>query len=168
MDRQELLRTLALQIAALHRVPWVHIAIDGLDAAAKTPLADELAIAITTLGRSVIRASIDGFHNPSAVRRRRGPDSPEGYHRDSFNYAGLFEAVLRPLGPGGSGRFRRAIFDFRSDRPVDAPVTYAPPDSILLFDGVFLLRHELRESGTSRSSSGLTSPLRLGGPRSAM
>jgi uridine kinase len=144
-DRERLIQELASQIARLERPHPLRVAIDGVDAAGKTTLADELAPAISGFGRPVIRASIDGFHNPAAVRRQRGPLSPEGYFLDSFNYPALRRELLDPLGPGGSLKFRRAVFDFRRDQPVDAPLEHAAPDAILLFDGVFLLRHELRE-----------------------
>jgi uridine kinase len=92
----------------------------------------------------VIRASIDGFHNPRSVRYRLGTSSPEGYFRDSFNYEALTNGLLRPLGPGGSLRYRRAVFNYRTDSQVQTPSELAPPNSILLFDGVFLHRPELR------------------------
>jgi uridine kinase len=145
MERQLLIKDLAFKIAAVSRPHPVRVAIDGVDAAGKTTLADELAGIITGLGRPVVRASIDGFHNPAAIRRRRGSTSPEGYFHDSFNYPGLVEALLRPLGPGGSLEFRRAMFDFRADQAVEMSVERANPNAILLMDGVFLLRPELRE-----------------------
>ena len=144
-ERRELLRSLAASIVSISRPHPVRVAIDGVDAAGKTTLADELAPLIEALGRPVIRASVDGFHNPAAVRRRRGAASPEGYFEDSFNYEALREVLLRPLGPGGSRVFKRAVFDFRSDLPVDARSEQVADDAILLLDGVFLLRPELRE-----------------------
>ena len=56
----------------------------------------------------------------------------------------MIDGLLRPLGPGGSLAFRRAVFDFRKDAAVNAPVESAEPNAILIFDGVFLLRPELR------------------------
>jgi uridine kinase len=76
---------------------------------------------------------------------RRGPESPEGYYRDSFDYRSLVDVLLRPLGPSGSLRFRRAVFDFRTDVNIDSPIEKAQGNSVLLFDGVFLLRPELRD-----------------------
>ena len=145
MERDELLQDLASKIAAINLPHPVRVAIDGVDAAGKTMLADELARTVKSLGRPVIRASIDGFHNPAATRRRRGSMSPEGYFYDSFNYPGLVEALLQPLGPAGARVFRRAIFDFRSDRALTTPLERAEPGSVLVFDGVFLLRPELRQ-----------------------
>jgi uridine kinase len=145
MERRDLLTQLTERIAAIHRDHPLRVAIDGVDAAGKTMLADELAGSLQTAGRPVIRATIDGFHNPAAIRRRRGTKSPEGYYRDSFNHDLLVEWLLQPLGPDGSRRYRRAAFDYRSDTPVDAPLETADADAVLLFDGVFLLRPELRE-----------------------
>jgi uridine kinase len=145
MNRDQLLSVLADRLEALVSARPLRVAIDGVDAAGKTVLANELAEVLRSRGRSVVRASIDGFHNPRAVRQRQGPDSPEGYYRDSFNYAALVEHVLEPLGPGGSRRYRRAVFDFRTDATVDSPLELAKDDAILLFEGVFLQRPEIRE-----------------------
>jgi uridine kinase len=144
MERRELVESLAARIAGLHRSHPVRVAIDGVDASGKTTLANDLAPSIEARGRPVIRGSIDGFHNPVATRTRRGATSPEGYFYDSFDHDALIESLLQPLGPGGSRRFRRAAFDFRTDQPVEAPVERARPDAVLIFDGVFLLRPELR------------------------
>lgn len=116
MERQRLIHALASTIAAIERPHPVRVAIDGVDAAGKTTLADELAAAISGMGRQVLRVSIDGFHNPKAVRYRRGRESPEGYFEDSFNYSAFIEVLRQPIGPG----------------------------AIVIVDGVFLLRDELR------------------------
>jgi uridine kinase len=145
MQRQPFVASLASRIVSLTRAHPTRVAIDGVDAAGKTTLADELATSIEAMGRPILRASIDGFHHPAAKRRRRGPLSPIGYFEDSFNYTALLDGLLRPLGPGGSREVKRAVFDFRTDTDVDARAQLAAPDAILLFDGVFLLRRELRE-----------------------
>jgi uridine kinase len=109
-------------------------------------LADELAPLVAAAGRPVIRASVDGFHNPRDVRYRRGRASPEGYFHDSYDYSGLKAALLDPLRPGGSGRYRTALFDHVTDRAV-AVREEAPPSSrsVLILDGIFLHRPELRD-----------------------
>lgn len=108
-------------------------------------LADELADSLAGHGRRVIRASMDGFHHPRALRHARGSTSPEGYLEDSFDYDAVRSCLLVPLGPGGSLRYRTAVFDFRTESPVTSPVEVAEPDSVLLFDGIFVLREELRD-----------------------
>ena len=144
MTRDALLAELADAVCAVTRDHTVRVAIDGVGASGKTVLADELADSLTSLGRRVIRASIDGFHRPREARYERGSTSPEGYLDDSFDYEAVRSCLLAPLGPGGSGRYRTAVFDFRSESPVDSPERSAESDAVLLFDGVFILREELR------------------------
>lgn len=144
-DRSRCLETLAKLALQVRRPHPTRVAVDGPDAAGKTILADELAPLLERSGRPVIRASIDGFHRPRVERLARGQESPEGYYRDSFDYAALRAALLDPLGPGGDLTYRRCVFDYRWDRPVAASTRAAAPDSILLFDGVFLLRPELAD-----------------------
>lgn len=144
MTYNDLILRLIQRIIAIERPHPVRIFIDGIDAAGKTTLAHDLVAPLQTSGRSVIHASIDGFHNPGSVRYRRGPDSPHGYFEDSFNIKAVQQVLLDPLGPDGNRRYRRAAFDFRTDQPVNAPVEMAEVDAILLFEGVFLLRPELR------------------------
>jgi uridine kinase len=141
--RRDVLERLATLLLEVRRDHPLRVAIDGPDAAGKTVLADEFADLLSG-ERPVIRAGIDGFHNPRELRYRRGPDSPEGYFLDSFDYEALRTLLLDPLGPRGSRRYRRAVFDFRSDSEHTGPAEEAPPDAVLLFDGVFLLRPELR------------------------
>lgn len=141
-----MLRTLAQMIVRQDLGHPVRVAIDGPDAAGKTVLGDELAPLVQRLGRPVIRASLDGFHRPRAERLVRGAESPEGYYEDSFDYAALHSALLEPLGPGGSRRYRTAVFDYRIDAPLLGEEGEAPLDAVLLLDGVFLLRPELVDS----------------------
>ena len=144
MDRSTCLDDLASIIVEIPLDHPTRVAIDGVDGVGKTTLADELVPLIRRSRRQVIRASVDGFHNPRVQRYRRGPASPEGYFLDSFNYPALTSKLLEPLGAGGSLSFRTAIFDHRTDKAVEAPLRIARPSDIFLFDGVFLLRSELR------------------------
>jgi uridine kinase len=144
VDRQNILRTLADVILQLPNVQVVRVGIDGVDGAGKSRFGDELAQVLSAAGRRVIRASVDGFHNPRALRYRLGRQSPEGYFRDSYDDAQLKAVLLDPLSPGGSGRYRTAAFDHRTDQLVSVPEAQAAPGDILMFDGIFLHRPELR------------------------
>jgi uridine kinase len=126
--RQDMLEQLADRITALPRSHPVRVAIDGIDASGKTTLADELVPLLQLRSRPVIRASIDGFHRPRSERYLRGVDSPEGYYLDAFDYQALGNVLLLPLGLSGSRRYRQAIFDFRSDRPLIQPEQEAPAE----------------------------------------
>jgi uridine kinase len=145
MNRKEAIYQLADMIAAIHLDYTVRVGIDGFAASGKTMLADELIEPIRSRGRSVIRVSLDGFHNPGEIRRQQGYSSPQGYYDDSFNHNAIVSKVLEPLGPGGDLNYSPAVFDFRTDSEVSAPYQIANQNSILLFEGVFLHRPELKK-----------------------
>ena len=143
MRRKTLIQSLSKTIVSTPCPHPLRVAIDGVDAAGKTMLAEELARSLESQPRQVIRASVDGFHQPKAIRRQLGDLSPEGFYQDSYNYDALIENLLTPLGSDGSRQYRTAVFDVRSDRPVEIPLQTADPDAILLMDGIFLLRPRL-------------------------
>ncbi len=120
------------------------VGIDGVDGSGKTTFADELARLLVARGRHCIRISLDDFHAPRAIRHRRGRDSPEGFWLDSYDYAAFGERVLVPLGAGGDGRYRLSSHDLDSDRLVDPPALVAEEPSVVVVDGLFLQREELR------------------------
>ena len=144
MSRSQVISELADMIAEIHLDHPVRIGIDGVDASGKTMLAEELVAPLEARGRYVIRVSIDGFHSPQVTRHRQGRSSPRGYYEDSFNHKAILSCVLLPLGANGDLRYRSAQFDFRTASPANVPWQEAAPDSVLLFDGVFLHRPELR------------------------
>lgn len=131
-SRGELIGALAARIqdAGARRV-----VVDGVDGAGKTTFADELGGA---LGEDAVRVSIDGFHNPRAVRYARGRDDPEGFYRDSYDYASFVASVLEPADAAVP-----AVFDHETDRRVVAEPVPLGPASILVVDGIFLHREEL-------------------------
>jgi uridine kinase len=144
VSRAALLAHLVELVASRYPERVLRVAVDGPDTAGKTTLADELASHLTGI-RHVIRASIDGFHRPRDERYRRGHLSPEGAYHDTFDYHAVRSVLLDPLGPAGNRWYRTAVFDHRTDRPVDHAARLAPPQAVLLFDGVFLLRPPLRD-----------------------
>jgi uridine kinase len=123
----------------------VRVAVDGVSGAGKTSFGDELAIVMRRAGRTVIRASADDFHYPKVRRYRLGRDSPDGHYLESYDYDTMQRELLDPLGAGGSRRYRTVVFDCASDQPVASPRYFAPDGAILIFDGLFLNREELRD-----------------------
>ena len=93
----------------------VRVAVDGLDGAGKTWFADDLARVLGERGTAVARLTIDDFLAPTTVRYARGRRSPEGYWLDSHDLP----------------RFTRAVT--------------APGAGVLVADGIFLQREELRD-----------------------
>lgn len=140
--RRALLEAVAARVPA-HAADGVRVGVDGVDGAGKTVFADQLADVLRASGRSVARASADDFHQPRALRYRRGRDSPEGFWLDSYDYPALQERLLHPFGPGGSLRYRTASHDLTSDKPQDPLICAAAPGTVLVLDGLFLHRDEL-------------------------
>jgi uridine kinase len=149
LSRMPLPRRLLLEsvVAELrHNYPRgrVMVAVDGPTAAGKTTFADDLAVAWRAAGSAVFRASVDDFLRPRADRYARGRDSAEGRYLDSYDYSLLRRVLIEPFRMGGSTGFELRAFDREADRPFVATWTTAGPDAVLLVDGSFLNRPELR------------------------
>src|SRR4028119_444553 len=142
--RNELLQHLTRSILDLPADNIVRVAIDGVDGAGKTVFGDELSHSLEPSRRQIIRASVDSFHNPRSIRFKLGASSPQGFFRDSYNYAALVACLLRPLSPHGTRVFHTAAFDHRTDKAILSAEEYAEPNAVLIFDGIFLHRPELR------------------------
>lgn len=143
-----LLRELRDEARQHYRSGRILIAVDGIDGAGKTVFADALAEVFAEDGSAVFRASIDDFHRPRAERYERGRHSPEGFYRDSFDYATLRRVLIDPfregVQTGAATGFQLAAFDVARDTPVESTWTTAPRDAVLIVDGIFLHRPELR------------------------
>lgn len=142
----EVIETLVDAICALRRHHSLRVGINGVDAAGKTTLADTLAPAIERRGRPVLRSSIDDFHRPGhKLRSMREEFTPRSYYDDGYDYVGFRRAVLDPLGPGGDRRARLAQWSSAEDVAYPETWTQATEDTVLVVDGVFLLRPELAD-----------------------
>lgn len=123
----------------------LRVGIDGVDGSGKSVLGDELASTLRARGLTVVRASVDGFHRPASERHRRGRSSPHGYYEDSFDYGALHRELLDPLGANGSRLCRTAVYDVARECAADVTPTAVPDGSVLVLDGIFVHRPELRD-----------------------
>ncbi len=121
------------------------VAVDGVDGAGKTVFANELAEGLERRGIAVLRASVDGFHHPPAIRYQRGRGSPEGFFLDSYDYGAVRRLLLEPLARSGERRVVRRIYDVHVEEPVEVVVESVGEVEVLVFDGIFLHRSELRD-----------------------
>jgi uridine kinase len=141
--RTSSIEAIAHRVVALRQSHPTRVAVDGRTASGKTTFADELAAAIERLGRRTIRASIDGFHRPKAVRHRRGRLSPDGYYEDARDVNAMRKLLLDPLGPSGDRMYVTTTFDLERDEPRKPSPRLASEDAVLVVDGTFLQRPEL-------------------------
>lgn len=141
--RQTVLGELLDRVRSIRRGGRALIAIDGLDGAGKSVIVSELVdLASRDDGRPLAGVSSDGFHHPRSVRYANGK-SPESFYRDSYNYAAFIESVVNPFRKGEP--ITPAVWDVDADEPVAPHPVDLPDDCVLLIDGIFLHRPELRD-----------------------
>ncbi|HMH57571.1 MAG TPA: uridine kinase, partial [Galbitalea sp.] len=87
---------------------------------------------------------IDDFHQSRARRYARGSDSAEGFYRDSYDYPTFKRMLTEPFRTGWIGSFNLRAFDLKRDVPFQPVWSSGPQDAILIVDGIFLNRPELR------------------------
>ncbi|MEA9986730.1 MULTISPECIES: hypothetical protein [Subtercola] len=155
--RNELVDALATEIAHNYGRGRPLVGIDG--ALGARAFADDLAASFRASGHAVVRASLDDFLLPRESRQQRGADSPEGYYFDRYDYASFLRVLVQPFRMGGSTGFVTASFDESRDAPVESRWVTAPADAILIVDGPFLQRPELR--GVANFVAFLEAPLAL-------
>lgn len=143
--RVELMRELRSEIEHDFAHGRVIIAVDGMTGSGTREFADEFARVCRETRREVFRASIQDFHRPRTERYVAGRDSPEGYYRDSFDYRTFRRVLIDPFAMAGSTGFQTASFDTKRDALVLSSWRTADADAVLIVDGIFLLRPELRE-----------------------
>jgi uridine kinase len=119
------------------------VAVDGADGVGKTWFADELADTLRDDGRSVMRASIDDFHHPREHRHALGRTGTTVWTR-SFDYRALRRELLDPWLAGPGSAYRCRWHDLVTDKLVDALPESVPESGVLVVDGVFAQRAELR------------------------
>ena len=139
------------------------VAVDGPDGVGKTRLVGELlALAPHVAGREVLSVSVDGFHHPRRRRYSRGRTAESFYH-DSYDYEALRTRVLRPFRAGLE--IVTAAHDVDSDLPLDPDPVEPEEDALLIVEGIFLRRPELR--GEWDATCLVTAPARITVPRGA-
>ena len=140
-QRTVVLQRLARMVAEVKGSHPVRVGVDGFSASGKSTLADELAVAIAREGRPCLRASLDDFKRPRAAR----PAGPAGFYRGAFDLDAIRHLLLEPLGPGGDRRVRVRFFDQQLQEPFPAEIHSVPADTVVIADGAYLLRPELRD-----------------------
>jgi len=142
--RVVLLRDLRDEISHNYGVGRTIVAVDGIGGSGTAEFADGLAEVFREQGRAAFRASIDDFHRPRTERYRRGDSDPHGFYEDSFDYSLFRRVLIEPYRLGGSAGFQLVGFDERRDQTAQSAWVTAPRDAVLIVDGVFLNRDELR------------------------
>lgn len=143
-ERRDTMKALAEELLLHYAHGRVVVAVDGADGAGKSEFADDLATELRSMGHSVFRASMDDFHRPRALRYAKGRESAQGFYEDSYDYPSFRRVLLGPFRMAGSTGFSTAFFDLKRDVEFESRWETGPADAILIVDGLFLLRPELK------------------------
>ena len=163
-ERRDTIRALAEELLQNYAHGRVLLGVDGTSGADAASFADDLATELRRTGHEVFRASMDDFQRPRVLRDARGPDSAEGLYRDRYDDAGFRRVLLGPFRLAGSTGFATALFDRLRDVPFTSSWQTGPADAILVVDGPYLLRPELK--GIWNFSVWLEAPARTEDARS--
>lgn len=91
----------------------------------------------------VSRLHASDFLRPRSLRLEFGRDDVAGF-KGWYDVAALRREALDHLGPGGDGSWLPRLRDPQTDRSIREHRQQAPPGSIVVLDGRFLLRPGLR------------------------
>ena len=118
------------------------IAIDGPEGSGTSDFAAGLAAAIERTSHTAFVASIEDFHrDPASVE----PEFDEAaFSRSDYDYSLLRRILLDPFKNPGHGGFVLAGYDRARRSPIEPKWLTAPVDAVLIVEGVFLNRPELR------------------------
>ncbi|MET8678068.1 uridine kinase [Streptomyces sp. NPDC004647] len=119
--------------------PWPKVAVDGAPAARTGELAEFVAQALRTRGRSVLVVGTGGFLRPASLRYEYGRQDPDAYYDSWFDVSALWREVFDPLAARGSGRVLPDLWDPERDRATRSPYVQLPQGGVLVLHGPLLL-----------------------------
>lgn len=140
--RPERLPGLLADLVAAAGAGRLTVALDGAPGARPEALADAMVGQLQLRGRPTVRVSAGDFLRPASTRLEHGHQDPHSYRSSWLDAGALGREVLEPF--SSAGRYLPTLWDAATDRPTRAAALIAPPDAILIVDGVFLLDHGLR------------------------
>jgi len=118
------------------------IGINGIDCSGKSTFAKALDAYLKSQDRPTQVIAIDDFHNPQKIRYS-GASPADNYYHKSFNIEKLTNKLLKPIQAIGQVSVSLNLLNLETDE-FDIVKRYSiHPDTIVILEGVFLLRKEL-------------------------
>ncbi|MFD9478709.1 MULTISPECIES: hypothetical protein [Streptomyces] len=121
------------------------VGITGMDTSGKSQLATALAAEMGRRGAANQLVRIDDFHHSQAHRYRPDLPQPEQYYKNSIDFARAAAQVLTPIREKGCLKTELTLLDLRTDTPTLRRSYHVDAHTIVLVEGVFLFRPEVRE-----------------------
>lgn len=120
------------------------VGITGIDASGKSRFAADLDTHLHIGGASTQLISVDDFHNPKAIRYA-GPDPVSNYLSSSFDFERLRAELLEPISRGEEVMKSLTVLELDTDDFTGNRTYQVGRSSIVIVEGVFLLRPDIRE-----------------------
>ncbi len=118
------------------------VGITGIDASGKTKFAEELEEFLISKNYKTQLVSLDSFHNPQRIRYS-GENQADNYYNRSFDIETIVEKLLIPIHEKSSFSTKLTLLNLYTDEYEIEKEFFFVPDTIVLFEGVFLFRKEL-------------------------
>jgi phosphoglycolate phosphatase-like HAD superfamily hydrolase/uridine kinase len=119
------------------------VGITGIDAAGKTRFAEDFEQYLISRNHETRLIHLDDFHNPEAIRYS-GENPAENYYNLSFNLDEIINKLLIPLRRDESYTVKLPVLNLETDE-YDSEKEYRfDRETIVIFEGVFLFRKELK------------------------
>ena len=118
------------------------VGITGIDAAGKTRFAFDLGQYLVSIKYKTQLIHLDDFHNPKAIRYS-GENPADNYYNLSFNLDEIINKLLLPLHRNESYSTKLPVLNLETDKYDTEKEYIFEPDTIVIFEGVFLLRKEI-------------------------
>lgn len=119
------------------------VGVSGIDGSGKSTFAKSLKQSLIHLGLAAEYLDLDDFLNPRTIRHKNS-NQIVGYFEDNFDYASLEERILDPARQSTQIECKLPVLELESDQIVERPFQFVGP-GVLIIEGVFLFRKELRE-----------------------
>jgi uridine kinase len=120
------------------------VGVSGIDGSGKSTLAAEWAAQLEEHGVRVALIGLDDWHNPPDVRfARNGVNAGRHFFQQGIRFPALIQQLLSPLRRHGSLELTTEVL--QASDLVPRQKTFSFRDvGLILFEGIFLFRRELR------------------------
>jgi HAD superfamily hydrolase (TIGR01549 family) len=121
--------------------PFV-VGINGIDGSGKTEFAGAFKKFLIDRNYQTQAIHLDDFHNPKEFRYA-GKDQADNYFNRSFNIDLIIEKLLKPLWEVKAFSTHLTLLDWRTEKyDIEREFCFRP-ETIVIFEGVFLFQKEL-------------------------
>ncbi len=118
------------------------IGINGIDGSGKTTFSEALEKYLKSKDLPTQLIHLDDFHNPQAIRYA-GANQSDNYYNRSFNINQVIDKLLAPIQKKQPVSLKLKTLNWQTDKYDNVRQYNIKPNTIVLFEGVFLFREEL-------------------------